>query len=271
MMKQKNHKTPFHDYEHALEFDRRTAGSDIRERLGLSMIDSLQLQGHEWVLDIATGTGRFAQPVSERLKAGKVIGLDEALAMLSVARDKALKEPLPGYLQTAGDAGMLPFREGIFDRSFVAFSLHHFGDPSQVVREARRVLKVGGKLVVLDPVVVKARDSLDRSVNELINQIFGRSHGGIFRFHSAEEIQEILEQEKFTLTRADVHSVSFDQDGMEGIPTGRHWLEVADAMEKKSAEMKGRFAENYFRTRKVGEKTHVRGNLQYALICGERT
>jgi hypothetical protein len=58
---------------------------------------------------------------------------------------------------------------------------------------------------------------------------------------------------------------------MEGIPTGRHWLEVAEELEEKSADMMKRFAKHYFRNWKVGDKVHVKGNLQYALICGERT
>jgi len=270
-MKQETRKSSFHDHEHALEFDQRVGRSDVRAKLGLHLLDALQLMGGEWVLDIATGTGRFAKPVSEGLKGGRVIGLDQALAMLSVAHDMASRESLSGYLQAAGDAGVLPFRSGIFDRGFVAFSLHHFQDPPLAVREARRVLKTGGRLAVLDPVVVKACDSLDQSIHEIVNRVFGRSHGGVFRFHSAEEIQELLKQEKFRVTRADLHRVSFDQDGMEGIPTGRHWLEAAEELERKPPEMKKRFEENYFRFWKSGDQIHVKGHFNFALICGEKT
>jgi ubiquinone/menaquinone biosynthesis C-methylase UbiE len=267
-VEQKSHGTPFHDYQHALEFDRRQV-SDIRAKLGLSMIESLRLQGGEWVLDVATGTGRYAEPVSERLGHGKIVGLDEALAMLSVGREKGLSGPQSRYLQAAGDASLLPFRSGVFDRAFVAFSLHHFRDPALVVREVRRVLKPKGSLSVLDPVVVQVNDAVDRSVNDLVNQVFGRSHGGIFRFHSAQEIQELLEQERFTVTNSDVHRISFDQDNMEGVPTGRHWLEVAEELDTKSDEMKTRFEEHYFRSWKTGGKAHVKGGLSYAVICGK--
>ncbi|HEX9879930.1 MAG TPA: methyltransferase domain-containing protein [Candidatus Binatia bacterium] len=263
-------KSHFHDREHAREFDRRAAHSDTRAELTLKLIEALELKGNETVLDVATGTGRFAQPVSKRLHSGKVVGLDQALAMLGVAREKSVNEAIPNYLQLAGDAGMLPFRAGVFDRVFVAFSLHHFNDPVLAVREARRVLKTGGRLAVLDPVVVRARDALDESIHEIVNRVFGRSHGGVFRFHSAEEIQGFFEREKLKVTRSDVHRVSFDQDGMEGIPTGRHWLEAAEEVERQPADMKKRFEENYFRFWKSGDKTHVKGSFQYALICGEK-
>ena len=270
-MKQETRKSSFHDHAHALDFDQRAGKSDIRTTLGKHLIDALELKGSEWVLDIATGTGRFAKPVSEGLKGGKVIGLDQAMAMLSVAHDMARQESLLNYLQAAGDAEGLPFRGGIFDHSFVAFSLHHFKDPAMAVRQAQRVLKTQGRLAVLDPVVVEARDALDRSIHEIVNRVFGRSHSGVFRFHSAEEIQGLLKQEGFKVTRADVHKVSFDQDGMEGIPTGRHWLEAAEELERKPPEMKKRFEENYFRFWKSGDQTHVKGHFYFALICGEKT
>jgi len=88
-MKQETKNSSFHDHAHALEFDQRAGKSDIRATLGEHLIDALELKGNEWVLDIATGTGRFAKPVSEGLKGGKVIGLDQAMAMLSVAHDMA--------------------------------------------------------------------------------------------------------------------------------------------------------------------------------------
>ena len=72
------------------------------------------------------------------------------------------------------------------------------------------------------------------------------------------------------MTRADVHEAPFDQDGMEGIPTGRHWLEAAEALETKP-EMRKRFEENYFQFWKNGDQTHVKGRFHFALICGEKT
>lgn len=269
-MRRRPPKTPFHDYGHARDFDQRAARSEFRVRLGAWLTAALELEGDEWILDIATGTGRFARPVAGHLKGGKIVGLDEALAMLRVAREQAEKEPIPGYLRAAGVAEALPFREGVFDRAFVALSLHHFGDPPRMVRETRRVLRSGGKLVVLDPVLLEPKDSLDRALHELINRIFRRSHGDDFRFHTAGEIRDLVAGEGFQIARADLHRLSFDQENMEGIPTGRHWLEVAAEMRGEAPEMRARFEQSYLRYGEAGPKPRFTGTLSFSLVCGTK-
>ena len=263
-------KTPFHDYQHALDFDARAARSDVRAQLGAWLVEALELKGGERVLDIATGTGRVARPVAKHLDGGKVVGLDEAAAMLRVAREQEAKDPIPGYVQTVGVAESLPFRDKVFDRAFVVLSLHHFGDPPLVAQETFRTLKPGGTFVVLDPVLLEARDRLDKSLHDLINMIFRRTHGENFRFHTAEEIRHLLAGAGLRIPRADLHTISFDQESMEGIPTGRHWLEVAEQIQTESAEMRARFEQSYLEYRKVDGKVRIKGRLSFALICGER-
>lgn len=263
-------KARFHDYSHALEYDRRAAKSDIRAQFVPRLVEALELKGDEYVLDLATGTGRFARPVAQHLKGGKIVGLDEALAMLRVAQEQKEKEPIPSFLSTAGTAEAFPFRAGAFDRAFTIFALHHFSHPPLTMLEARRVLKPGGRFVILDPVVAMAEDSLDEAIHNLINQALRRAHGDDFHFHSAEDIRDLLTLAGFHVIRADLHAFSIDQDGMEGIPTGRHWLEIAEQMQEESPEIKRRFEERYFRYEKRGEKTHVQGSFVYALVCGEK-
>ncbi len=269
-MKHEHHKSRFHDHEHAVEFDQRAARSEIRVQLGEKLVEALSLRGNESILDLATGTGRFARPVSQHLKGGKIFGLDEALAMLGVAQEQSRKEPISRYLPTAGNAESMPFKAGVFDRAFVCFSLHHFGGPGLVVREVLRVLRAGGRFVVLDPVVMEARDSVDRALDDRINQVFRRTHGENFQFHSAEGIRKLLTQERFSIMRCDLLTFPFDQDGMEGIPTGRHWLEVAEGLGGESPELRRRFEESYFHWEKRGDIVHVKGLFPFGLVCGEK-
>ena len=263
-------KARFHDHSHAREYDRKAAESDIRAQLAPRLVEAVECKGGEWVLDLATGTGRFARPVAQSLKGGKIIGLDEALAMLRVAQEQEGKEPIPGILCAAGAAEGFPFRAGVFDRVFTAFALHHFGHSPLTMREAWRVLKPRGRFVILDPVVATAEDSLDEAIHDLINRILRSAHGDDFHYHSSEDIQDLLTRAGFRVIRADLHTFSVDQDGMEGIPTGRHWLEIAKQLQEESPELRRRFQEKYFCYEMKGEKPHVRGKFGFALVCGEK-
>jgi ubiquinone/menaquinone biosynthesis C-methylase UbiE len=261
-------KKRFHDHSQAREYDRKAAGSDFRARLTPMLLEALEIRGPEWVLDLAVGTGRFARPVANHLEGGRVVGLDEALAMLRVALEQNEKEPIPGFLPTAGAAETFPFRAGVFDRAFTALALHHFGHPSLILREVRRVLKPGGSFVIVDPVVPPAQDSLDKAVHELINEIFRHGHGEHFHYYSTADIDELLEGAGFRAIRSNLCVMSVDQDGVEGVPTGRHWLEVAEQIQQAAPEMRRRFEEKYFRYEKRDDIVHVRGNFTLALVSG---
>jgi SAM-dependent methyltransferase len=265
-----NHKNRFHDHGHAQEYDRRAAQSEIRGQLVAKLVKELALTGRERVLDLATGTGRVARPVAERLKGGKIVGLDEALAMLRVAEEQREKEPIPGFLPAAGKAEAFPFRSGVFDRAFTVFALHHFGDALSTVREALRVLKPGGRFVVLDPVLWMDMDALDARVHERINEILNSGHGERFHYYTTPEIRELLIAAGFRDVGTELSIFSFDQEGMEEIPTGRHWLEVAEQLRSEPAALRRRFEERYFRYEKRGDKVHVRGNFYFALVHGQK-
>jgi ubiquinone/menaquinone biosynthesis C-methylase UbiE len=258
------HKTRFHDPQHAAEFDRRV--SKIRADLAEKLADMLVLQGDEQILDLATGTGRVARPVAKRLRTGRIVGVDQALAMLDVGHQH--KDPIPAYYQNAGEADALPFKANAFDRAFVSFSLHHFGNSEGVAREVLRVLKNGGRFVVLDPVIEEAKDSVDVALEAKINQVFRRTHGDKFRFHTASSIQRLLTKTGYRIPRTSILSYSFNQEGMDGIPTGRHWLEAAEELEKEAPELAERMKKNYFTWHKHDDHVHVKGSFSYALICG---
>jgi ubiquinone/menaquinone biosynthesis C-methylase UbiE len=257
------HKSRFHDPQHAAEFDRRT--SEIRADLAEKLADMLALQGNERILDLATGTGRVARPVAKRLKTGRIIGVDQALAMLDVGHQH--KDPIPSCYQSAGRADALPFKDNAFDRAFVSFSLHHFGNPAAVVTEVLRVLRNGGRFVVLDPILEEAKDSVEIALEAKINQVFRRTHGDDFRFHTASSIQRLLTKAGYRIPRTNVLSYAFNQEGMDGIPTGRHWLEVAEELEAEAPELAKRMKKNYFTWHRHENHVHVQGSFSYALVC----
>ncbi len=106
-------------------------------------------EGHK-VLDIAGGTGDMALAFSKKVGAtGEVVHTDINAAMLSTGRDRLLDAGLA--LPTAVcDAEQLPFPDAYFDRVCVAFGLRNMTHKDRALAEMARVLKPGGKLLVLE-------------------------------------------------------------------------------------------------------------------------
>jgi ubiquinone/menaquinone biosynthesis C-methylase UbiE len=178
------------------------------------------------------------------------------------------KDPIPSYAQSAGEAVKLPFKTATFDRAFVSFSLHHFGNSAAVVGEVLRVLKPGGRFVVVDPVIEESKDAIDVALEAKINQVFRRTHGDEFRFHTASSIQRLLQKAGYRVPRTNILSYPFNQEGMDGIPTGPHWLEAALELEKDAPELAERMKKNYFTWHSHGDHAHVKGSFSYAVITG---
>lgn len=240
--------------------------SGIRSSLTDKLIEMMTLKGDELILDLATGTGRVARPLAKQIKNGRIVGVDQAKAMLDVGHKH--EDSIPHYAQSAGEADKLPFKTNTFDRAFVSFSLHHFSNASGVVGEVLRVLKNSGRFVVLDPIIEEAKDAVDVALEAKINQVFRRTHGDDFRFHTSSSIQRLLSKAGYRVPRTNVLSYSFNQEGMDGIPTGPHWLEAALELEKEAPELAERMKKNYFTWHSHGDHSHVKGSFSYALITG---
>ncbi len=102
------------------------------------------------VLDVAGGTGDLARAFARRVGPdGEVWLTDINGSMLAVGRDRLLDD---GCLQPAVqcDAEALPFPDGYFDRVTVAFGLRNMTRKDRALAEMRRVLKPGGRLLVLE-------------------------------------------------------------------------------------------------------------------------
>ncbi|MFZ5549921.1 MAG: bifunctional demethylmenaquinone methyltransferase/2-methoxy-6-polyprenyl-1,4-benzoquinol methylase UbiE [Pseudomonadota bacterium] len=102
------------------------------------------------VLDIAGGTGDLARAFARRVgRTGQVVHTDINEAMLRTGRDRLLDEGL-SLPTTICDAEKLPFRSGSFDLVSVAFGLRNMTHKDQALAEMARVLRDGGRLLVLE-------------------------------------------------------------------------------------------------------------------------
>lgn len=105
--------------------------------------------GPERVLDVATGTADLALMLKRARPQAEVIGVDFAEAMLAVGRSKARQRGLRVELRR-GDALALPFEDASFDALTVAYGLRNFADVAHGLAEMRRVVRRGGRVVVLE-------------------------------------------------------------------------------------------------------------------------
>jgi len=110
-------------------------------------IKALGLLGREFVLDCCAGTMRLGRGVISRWPGAQVAALDFSLVMLGRGMQRAQSAAI---FPVGGDAEGLPFRAETFDRAIVGFGIRNLSYPEKGVRELVRVLKRGGRLVILE-------------------------------------------------------------------------------------------------------------------------
>ncbi len=177
-------------------------------------------KGHA-VLDIAGGTGdlaaRFSQIVGE---SGQVVLADINESMLRVGRDKLLDRGLQGNLQfVQGDAQYLPFPDDSFDCVTIAFGLRNVTDKPLALKSMLRVLKPGGRLLVLEfskpenDILSKAYDTYSFRVLPLMGRLVANDSGSYqylaesIRMHPDQEtLRDMMEDAGFI--RCEYHNMT---------------------------------------------------------------
>jgi len=103
------------------------------------------------ILDVATGTADMAIMMSKYLSPAKVTGIDISTGMLDIGRQKIARLKLEGRIELCtGDSEAIHFPDNSFDAISVAFGVRNFENLEKGLQEMHRVLKPGGRLVVLE-------------------------------------------------------------------------------------------------------------------------
>lgn len=171
----------------------------------------------EWepsaLLDIATGTGDLALEFQKVMPECEVTGSDFCPEMLAYATERGVQKTL------VADALNLPFEDNSYDVVTVAFGLRNMADYPKALKEMNRVLKPGGRLLVLDfsiptnllraPYVFYLEKVLPRIAGWITGQ-FDAYHylaGSIKDFPSGESMNELISANGYSEVRH--HELSF--------------------------------------------------------------
>jgi demethylmenaquinone methyltransferase/2-methoxy-6-polyprenyl-1,4-benzoquinol methylase len=119
-----------------------TGGQDVRWRK--LVVQLARLRPHASLLDLGTGTGDLAREALEQFPQARIIAADFTLEMMRVGQKRS---PLNF---SSADALQLPFRDFSFDAVVSGFLMRNVIDLQNALQEQYRVLKKGGRIVILD-------------------------------------------------------------------------------------------------------------------------
>ncbi|HET7912804.1 MAG TPA: metalloregulator ArsR/SmtB family transcription factor [Pseudolabrys sp.] len=133
---------------HAADWDRirklHVADAAVEEEIRAALAD----KPFRSLLDLGTGTGRMLEMFGPDIERG--LGLDLSLDMLLLARDRLERAGLKNCSVRQGDIYDLPLADDTFDVVILHQVLHFLDDGARAIREAARVLRPGGRLLVVD-------------------------------------------------------------------------------------------------------------------------
>ena len=189
-----------------------SAGTDLGWRKkAIAQLNSLK---PKIMLDVATGTADVAIMAYNMLKPDKITGIDISDGMLEVGRKKINKLGLQGNIELLnGDSEAISFNDNTFDAITVAFGVRNFQHLETGLQEMKRVLKPGGKLVVLEfskprmPFVRSLYDFYMKMVTPRMGKLFSRNRDAykyldesIRKFPEGKQFVAILDKLEYKST-----------------------------------------------------------------------
>jgi demethylmenaquinone methyltransferase/2-methoxy-6-polyprenyl-1,4-benzoquinol methylase len=152
-------------------------------------VEMARVRRGDRVLDAACGTGDLAIAFA-RAGAGQVVGVDFTQAMLDLARRKAAKlgAIASRLLFNQADVTSLPFEDESFDIVSIAFGLRNVDDSQRALREFARVLRPGGRIVILEfstprnPIIRAINSFYCHRIMPLTATLISRDRSGAYRY-----------------------------------------------------------------------------------------
>ena len=167
-----------------------------------AMMDWLAPRGGQLLLDVAGGTGDISVRFLKRARNAHATVLDLTEPMLAEGRKRAATAGISGQLDwVVGDAMALPFEDQTFDVYTISFGIRNVTNPKKALAEAYRVLKPGGRIMVLEfshipnDLLQWCYDKYSFNVIPRLGQIIARDRSSYQ--YLVESIRNFPNQEKF--------------------------------------------------------------------------
>jgi ubiquinone/menaquinone biosynthesis C-methylase UbiE len=203
-------------------------------------------QPGDLALDVATGTGNTAFALAPHVE--HVVGLDLTVQMLRQAERTAAERALANVSWVLGDAHALPFPDAAFDLYTVRAAPHHFPDLDLSVREAKRVLRPGGRAGFIDC-------SPPQAARDYLHQVEVARDPSHVRAYTLEEWAEAIEHAGLELESADRRALDWEFDS---------WMKTMSTPPRLAAELEriveaaeGEAREQLHPERRDGRLRHV--------------
>lgn len=169
----------FNDISGKYDFLNRFLSAGIDTRWRKTMIRHLEPAQPATILDVATGTADVAIMAAQRLHPRKITGIDISDGMLEIGRKKVARLGMQDTIDLLnGDSEAINFDDDSFDAITVAFGVRNFQHLETGLSEMKRVLKPGGKLVILE--FSKPKLPLIRSIYQFYMKIVTPNMGKLF-------------------------------------------------------------------------------------------
>jgi demethylmenaquinone methyltransferase/2-methoxy-6-polyprenyl-1,4-benzoquinol methylase len=187
-----------------------------------AMMDWLAPRPGQRLLDVAGGTGDIAFRFLRRAPAATAVVLDMTPAMLEEGRRRAAARALSDRLMwVAGDAMQLPFPDAAFDVCTIAFGIRNVTRIDAALSEAFRVLRIGGRLMVLEfsrvenPALAWAYDRYSMNVIPALGQVVAGDRESYQ--YLVESIRRFPDQGRFA---AMIRAAGFEQVAWRNLTFG---------------------------------------------------
>ena len=177
----------------------------------------------ERALDVGCGVGHTLRRITPLV--AFAVGADATFEMMQAGRESVVTAANAAFAQS--DATALPFADASFDLATCRLAAHHFTDAAAAFRDVRRVLRRGGRFVLVDN-YAPDEPALDTFINEL-EKLRDASH---VRNHTIAGWRELLED-------ADLRT-SIESDLMTTKITTEGWLERSQTPPDRAAEVRRR-------------------------------